>query len=266
VHEPLAPGPTWTSVLFGDMPIVATFHRAGRSAAYQALRPLARWAASRIAVRCAVSEDASTTALHALGGTYELVFNGIDIARFAKAEAWPTQAPTVMFIGRHEPRKGLAVLLEAMSLLPPYIRLWVASQGPQTGELKARFAHDTRIEWLGSVCDGELARRLRGANVVCFPSLHGESFGVVLLEAMAAQTPIVASDIPGYRHVARPDIDGLLVPPDDPAALARAVIRVLNDGALADRLVESGEQRAAEFSLERLAERYIELYAGALVR
>jgi phosphatidylinositol alpha-mannosyltransferase len=132
--------------------------------------------------------------------------------------------------------------------------------------LKARFAHDTRIEWLGSVCDGELARRLRGANVVCFPSLHGESFGVVLLEAMAAQTPIVASDIPGYRHVARPDIDGLLVPPDDPAALARAVSRVLNDGALADRLVESGEQRAAEFSLERLAERYIELYADALAR
>ena len=100
--------------------------------------------------------------------------------------------------------------------------------------------------------------------MVCFPSLHGESFGVVLLEAMAAQTPIVASDIPGYRQVARAGREALLVPPGDAGALAGALIRVLTDGALADRLVEAGDARAVEFSMERLAERYLELYAAAL--
>jgi phosphatidylinositol alpha-mannosyltransferase len=266
LHEPLAPGPTWTSVLFSDAPQVGTFHRAGHSSAYQALRPVARWVAKRLAVRCAVSEDARTTAEHALGGRYELLFNGIDIARFAKAESWPTEGRTILFVGRHEPRKGLAVLLEAMSRLPAEVRLWVASEGPETAALKAKTANDGRIEWLGSVCDAELARRVRGADVVCFPSLHGESFGVVLLEAMAAQTPIVASDIAGYRQVARAGIEALLVPPGDPEALAEAIMRVFCDGALADRLVEAGELRAAVFSMERLAERYLELYATALAR
>jgi phosphatidylinositol alpha-mannosyltransferase len=265
VHEPFAPGPTWTSVLFSDSTLVATFHRAGQSAAYQLLRPMARRAARHLRVSCAVSEDALRTASNALGGTYELVFNGIDIARFAKAEAWPTDTRTILFVGRHEPRKGLAVMLDAMARLPAEVRLWVASSGPETAALKARVADDSRIEWLGSLPDPELARRLRGADVVCFPSLHGESFGVVLLEAMAAQTPIIASDIPGYRQVARGGREALLVPPGDAEALAAAVTRVLADGCLADRLVEAGDARAAEFSMERLAERYLELYATALV-
>jgi phosphatidylinositol alpha-mannosyltransferase len=266
LHEPLAPGPTWTAVLFSDAAMVGTYHRAGRSAAYQALRPLARWVAGRVAVNCAVSEDARRTVVQALGGDYELLFNGIDIVRFAKAEAWPTDSRTILFVGRHEPRKGLAVLLEAMARLPPDVHLWVASSGPETATLKARAADDPRVEWLGSLSDQELAQRLRGADVVCFPSLHGESFGVVLLEAMAAQTPIVASDIPGYRHVARDGQEALLVPPGDAPALANAVCRVLTDGALADRLVEAGDGRAADFSMERLAERYLELYEVALTR
>jgi phosphatidylinositol alpha-mannosyltransferase len=266
LHEPLAPGPTWTALLLSDAALVGTFHRAGRSSAYQTLRPLARWAVRRVAVSCAVSEDARRTVVQALGGDYELMFNGIDIARFAKAESWPTETRTVLFVGRHEPRKGLAVLLEAMAELPPEVRLWVASSGPETATLKTRTADDPRVQWLGSLSDQELAQRLRGADVVCFPSLHGESFGVVLLEAMAAQTPIVASDIPGYRNVARAGREALLVPPGYPGALAAAVSLVLRDGGLADRLVEAGEQRAAEFSMERLAERYLELYAVALAR
>jgi phosphatidylinositol alpha-mannosyltransferase len=152
-------------------------------------------------------------------------------------------------------------LIEAMALLPEDIRLWVAGTGPQTAELQAAAGDDPRIEWLGRVDDAEVASRLRAATVFCAPSLHGESFGVVLVEAMAAGTPIVASDLPGYRNVARPDEHALLTPPGDARALAAAVRRVLTDGALAGRLVAAGEARAGEFSMDRLAECYVELYS-----
>ena len=108
--------------------------------------------------------------------------------------------------------------------------------------------------------------RLRGATVFCAPSLGGESFGVVLLEAMAAETPVVASAITGYDNVARADRDALLVPPGDAGALRAALQRVLDDPALRDRLIASGRERAREFSMSRLAERYLELYERSLVR
>ncbi len=139
----------------------------------------------------------------ALGGEYTLLFNGIEVDRFAKAAPWPTDGPTIFFVGRHEPRKGLAVLLDAMRSLPADAHLWVAGDGPQTAQLKATYGHDARIEWVGRIDDDEKASRLRAADVFCAPSLRGESFGVVLLEGMAAQTPVVASDLPGYRNVAR---------------------------------------------------------------
>ena len=261
LHEPLVPGPTWTTIIFGASPVLATFHRAGASAWYHALRPLARWVAGRLTLRCAVSEDALATAEGALGGSYELVFNGIEVARFSKATPYPADKPTVLFVGRHEPRKGLAVLLDAMAQLPADVRLWVAGDGPQTAALRTATAGDSRIEWLGRVTDEELARRLRGASVFCAPSLHGESFGVVLLEAMAASAPIVASDLPGYRNVARPGVDAVLVPPGDAEALAGALKGVLAGGPDVMARVASGECRAAQFSMERLAERYLELYA-----
>ncbi len=260
LHEPLVPGPTMTALLFSDSPLIGTFHRAGESAVYRAMRPVARWGASHLSVRCAVSEDALTTASDALGGEYELVFNGIEIERYAKAVPWPTEGPTILFVGRHEPRKGLAVLLEAMRHLGPDVRLWVASDGPQTARLRAATAKDARIEWLGRVSEEEKASRLRGADVFCAPSLEGESFGVVLLEAMAASTAIVASDLPGYRNVARPGKDALLIPPGDVQALAGALTRVLDDGSLRDRMIISGECRAARFSMERLAEHYLGMY------
>lgn len=264
VHEPLVPGPSLTALLFTETPMVGTFHRAGDSGAYEIFRPLVRYAANRLKLRCAVSEDAATTATAALGGEYDLVFNGIEVDRFAKADPTPTKGPTIVFVGRHESRKGLAVLIEAMDLMPPTTRLWVAGDGEQTYELRARTAADPRVEWLGSISEEEKARRLRGADVFCAPSIHGESFGVVLLEAMAAGTPIVASDIDGYRRVARHDADALLVPPADAAALAAAINRVLSDGGLARRLAASGEARAAEFAMDRLAERYMQRYEETL--
>jgi phosphatidyl-myo-inositol alpha-mannosyltransferase len=260
LHEPMAPGPTITALLFRNAPIVGTFHAAGGSAAYQWLRPGVRWLARRIDIRGAVSEDARHMAHHALGGDYVLLYNGIEVDRFAKATPRPTDGPTIFFIGRHEPRKGLAVLLQAMDHLPAGVRLWVAGDGPETAKLRTAHAGDARIEWLGRIDDDEKAVRLRSADAFCAPSLRGESFGVVLLEGMAAQTPVVASDLPGYRNVVRAGADAVLVPPGDAVALADALRHVLTDSSLAAALVTSGQQRAEEFSMDNLAHRYVELY------
>lgn len=266
LHEPCVPGPTQTSLYLKATPCVGTFHAAGQSAAYRWLRPGVRWLANRLDVRCAVSEDARRMAAHAVGGEYTLVFNGIEVERFAKATAWPTDGPTVLFVSRHETRKGLAVLLAAMRHLPADLRLWVASDGPETARLRSTAAGDDRVQWLGRISEEEKARRLRGADVLCAPSLHGESFGLVLLEGMAASTPIVASDLPGYRNVARHGQEALLVPPGDPGALAAAITRVLEEPETARSLVSAGEARAGTYSMEHLADRYLELYERASAR
>jgi phosphatidylinositol alpha-mannosyltransferase len=156
------------------------------------------------------------------------------------------------------------VLLKAFSALDTDAVLWVAGEGPETAALAA--GAPANVEWLGRISDQELAERLRAAAVFCAPSLHGESFGVVLLEAMAAGTPVVASDISGYRDVARQGKEAVLVPGGDPAALAEGLRRVLDDPILAGRLVDAGTARAASFSMERLAARYVDLYESLLAR
>jgi phosphatidyl-myo-inositol alpha-mannosyltransferase len=264
LHEPLAPGVTTTALLFGSAPIVATFHAAGQSASYRFLGPVLGRMAARIDHRCAVSPDAVELAQRHLGGTYELLFNGIEVDRFAIGEPHPTEGPTVFFLGRHEPRKGLDVLLAALGGLPDDVRVWVGGDGPQTDELRRRHADDERIEWLGRISDEERTARLRGADVYCSPSVRGESFGIVLLEAMAAGTALVASDLPGHRNVATDGVNALLTPVGDPEALGAALARALGDLALRERLVEAGHHRAEELSMARLAERYVEIYRGVI--
>lgn len=266
LHEPLAPGPTLTALVFSDGPMVGTFHRAGESAWIRSFKPIARWAIGRLTVRAAVSEEARSTAAKSFAGFYELVWNGIDVGQYQRAEPWPVEGPTVMFIGRHEPRKGLTVLLEAMQQMEPDVHLWVASQGPETERLKRETAGDPRIEWIGMISEQEKLRRIRGAQVLCAPSLHGESFGVVLLEGMAAGTPVVASDLVGYRSVARPGRDALLTPPGDASALAGALRAALAGGPDVLDMVASGLVRASEFSLDSLAARYVQIYEQALAR
>src|SRR5207244_7459137 len=117
--------------------------------AYRWLWRGTRWLAGRLALRCAVSEDARDMARRALGGEYELLHNGIEVERFSKVTAWPTTGPTVFFVGRHEPRKGLAVLLDAMPLLAPSVRVWIGGDGPETEALRARAGDNDRVEWLG---------------------------------------------------------------------------------------------------------------------
>ncbi len=260
LHEPLAPGPTMTALLTRPAPLLGTFHAAGGSLAYDLMPRATRFLAGRLDYRCAVSDAARVMAQEALGGSYEVTFNGVDPARYNSGDAWGTQAKTVLFLGRHEPRKGLAVLLEAARHLDADTRIWVAGQGTETAELSARHAGDSRIEWLGTITETEKIARLRGADVFCAPALRGESFGIVLLEAMAAGTVVVASDIGGYANVARSGTDALLVPPGDPRSLGRALRSVLDRPRLRAGFVEAGRKRAEHFSMARLASLYLGLY------
>lgn len=260
LHEPLSPGPNHTALLLRPAPLIGTFHAAGGSLAYDLMPRAVRFLAGRLDDRVAVSADARAMAEKALGGSYDLTFNGVELARFASGDPYPSEAPTVFFIGRHEPRKGLRVLLEAMGSLPPQTRLWVAGTGPETPELTARFAGDSRVEWLGAISESEKIARLQGADVFCAPSLHGESFGIVLLEAMAAGTAVVAGDIPGYANVARHGRDALLVAAGNAVALGDAIRTVLTDARRRAQLTESGLERAEEFSMARLADTYLARY------
>ncbi|HVW32041.1 MAG TPA: glycosyltransferase family 4 protein [Acidimicrobiia bacterium] len=270
LHEPLVPGPALTALLAGDVPAVGTFHASGRVPAYVWLRPAVRAVARCLGLRTAVSPEARAMAERWLGGACHVLPNGVEVERFAKADPWPLpETPggsgrAILFVGRHEPRKGLDVLLKAFANLDTDAVLWVAGEGPETAALAA--AAPSNVVWLGRISDEELARRLRTAAVFCAPSLHGESFGVVLLEAMAAGTPVVASDIAGYRDVARHEREAVLVPGGDAAALTEALRRVLDDPTLSGRLVEAGTARAANFSMERLAGRYLDLYERLLAR
>ena len=266
LHEPFVPGPTLTALLFSDGPLVGTFHRAGAIAFYRVMQRPGRWAARKLALRCAVSTLALETAREAFGGHYELVWNGIDVGVVSAAEPWPTSGPTILFVGRHEPRKGLAVLIEAVVRYGVEARVWVAGEGPQTAALREETLADARFEWLGAITDDEKLRRMRGADVLAAPSLHGESFGIVLLEGMAAGTAVVASNIPGYANVARPSRDALLVPPGDAEALAAALREALAGGPDMKAMRESALERAAAHSLAALAERYLELYDPLLSR
>lgn len=262
VHEPLAPGPTMTSTLMRTAPVVATFHAAGDSASYKYLNGVVRAIARGIDRRVAVSKDAAELAERYLGGDYDIVPNAVELDRFEGGDVRKERA--IFFCGRHEPRKGLEVLLGALVDLPSDVRVWIASDGPETARLTAEYSADPRIEWLGRIGDDEKNDRLRRCAVFCAPSLGGESFGVVLLEAMAAGTAIVASSIDGYRNVATHGATALLTEPGDRRQLAEALQSVLTDSSLSERLVAAGRHRAREFSMDSLARTYLDLYRSTI--
>jgi phosphatidylinositol alpha-mannosyltransferase len=265
LHEPLTPGPTHAALVGTDLPTVGTFHAAyasGYNRWYAALRrPLQRMV-DRLAVCTSVSPEASRDVEASFGVECRVLFNGVEVEHFADAEPWPSEEPAIVFIGRHEPRKGLAVLLDAFAQLDRPARLWIASTGPQTEALRARGVPG--VEWIGRVTEGEKARRLRGAAIACFPSIDGESFGVVLLEAMAAGTAVVASDLVGYRAVARSGDEARLVPPGDPIALRDALRGLLDDPEARAKVAAAGASRATALSMEQLAERFVAVYEDAI--
>ena len=255
LHEPLTPVLGWPTLWRHKVGIVATFHRAGSDPIYRcAGRVLGSWA-HRIDAAAAVSTAAAATARECLGLEATILFNGVDLGAIDAAEPWPTKGPTVLFVGRDEPRKGRDVLLAAARLLPESVTLWVTGSPP---ERKTHIA-GASIEFLGVIDDTERDRRLRGADVLCAPSRGGESFGMVLLEAMAASTAVVASDIEGYREAL--DGHGTLVAPDDPVQLAGALTAALfpvGPDALA-----AARQHASRWSISALVDRYEPLYARA---
>jgi phosphatidyl-myo-inositol alpha-mannosyltransferase len=262
MHEPGVPAVCW-AVIMTRLPTVATFHASGH-AFYKRFSIPSRLVGLRVPNRVAVSEIARRCAQDILGGQYEVMFNGVEVDRFEKADPWPTDVPAILFAGRHEDRKGLRVLLDAFADLRRDAVLWVVGRGPQTEELEALGVPG--VEWLGRVDDEELARRMRAASIFCAPSLHSESFGVVLLEAMAAETPVVCTTIDGYRDVARDGIEAVGVAAGDVVGLREALRRVLDDEDLAADLVDAGRARATDFSMLRLAERYCDVYERAVRR
>ena len=260
LHEPFAPGPTMTALAVHPAPVLATFHAAGESSSYRWFGPVIRGLARNIAGAVVVSKDAMRLVDSVVELPTEVLWNGVELEVCARGGRTPTSGPTIFFCGRHEERKGLDVLCSAMAALPADVQLWIASDGPDTERLHRRFGGDPRISWLGRLSDQDKFDRLRGADVFCAPSLRGESFGVVLIEAMAAGTAIVASGLDGYRNVATDGDDALLVPPGDVDALAAALNRVLTDDGLRAALVERGRARAERFSMDVLADEYIARY------
>lgn len=266
LHEPIAPGPTVTALLVRLAPMIGTFHAAGDIAWYGRLSKGVNWIADFLEARIAVSPQARDLAHRYLGGDYEILFNGIESDLYLRPEIVKGDSKAVFFCGRYEPRKGLATLLEAFEKLPDDTELWVASDGEGIGELKAKYSEDHRISWLGRITDAEKIDRLAKCAVFCAPSLHSESFGIVVLEAMAAGAPVVASSLEGYRNVATHDLNGWLVEPGDVNGLTIGLTKVINDKELAARLIQGGLQRAKELSMRRLAEIYVEIYHKVLER
>ncbi len=260
LHEPIVPGPTVTALLLKLAPTVGTFHAAGDSTSYRVLNKTARWAAEHLSVRVAVSESAKELAHRYLGGEYTILFNGIEVQRYSRPSTRRETSPTIFFCGRYEPRKGLEVLLQAMAHLPKNVKLWIASDGVGINDVQNAYGADERIAWLGRITEEDKLDRLARCTTFCAPSLRGESFGIVLLEAMAAGAALVASNISGYNNVATHEKNALLVEPGNPVALAEVLHMSMTDNAIREQLVTGGHARAQDFSMQRLAQLYVEMY------
>ena len=252
VHEPVAPSLSLLACWVASGAIVATFHTAMvRSRALHAANPVLQSALEKISARIAVSEAARKTLVEHLGGDAVLIPNGVPVHKFATAvplPGWPSEGGTIGFLGRmDEPRKGLPVLLAAFELLAaerPALRLLIAGPGDGdevTGRARPEFRD--RIVLLGQVSEEVKASVYRSVDVFCAPNTGGESFGIVLAEAMAAGAAIVASDLDAFRSVLRGGRAGELFETGNPAALASAAGRLLDDPAR--RAVLSQEARTA---------------------
>lgn len=272
VHEPFAPSTGMAAALAARAPVVATFHAyLDRSRIQRAARPLLRPVARRITVGIAVSEAAASFARRATDLPLEVIPNGVEIARFRRGAGRRGAAPpTIAWVNRLDPQKGFAVFLDAIAPLlarRPDLRVVVAGDGPlRDATDRLAPALRGRIDVRGRVANAEVANVLHGADVFASPATGQESFGIVLVEAMAAGVPVVATDIPGYREVVRDGIDGLLVPPGDAAVLAAALGRVLDDPALAARLAAAGLDRAAAYGWDAVLPRILATYERVLGR
>ncbi|WP_405579189.1 glycosyltransferase family 4 protein [Streptomyces sp. NBC_01190] len=254
IHEPTSPSLGLLACWAARGPIVATFHTSNpRSRAMIAAYPILQAALEKLRARIAVSEYARRTLVEHLGGDAVVIPNGVDVDFFARAEPRPQwQGGTVGFIGRiDEPRKGLPVLMKALPKILaelPDTRLLVAGRG-DTEEAVATLPAQARdrVEFLGMVSDEDKARLLRSVDLYVAPNIGGESFGIILVEAMSAGAPVLASDLDAFAQVLDQGAAGELFANEDADALATAAIRLLGDPARRDALRARGSAHVRRF-------------------
>lgn len=274
LHEPLLPALPVTILRHSRTVNIGTFHAFSQSNyAYFYGKPILRYFVRRLHGRIAVSSAARDFVSVYFPGEYEIIPNGIDYDKFAREveplEEYREGGPNILFVGRLEKRKGLKYLLRAMRYVwesIPTARLIVVGAGPLL-ETYRRLVESHRVanvEFRGFVSSADLVRYYRSADIFCAPSTGQESFGIVLLEAMASGKPIVASDIPGYRSVVNNGVEGLLVPPKDERALAGALVRMLSDEEMRGRMATAGRYRAEQFSWDKVAQRVLSYYEQVL--
>jgi phosphatidylinositol alpha-mannosyltransferase len=265
IHEPIAPVPGWVGADHIGLPLVGTFHSFSESRVSNGVANLigARRVLNHLHVRIAVSEAAAWTGRRFFGGHYRVIPNGVDIP------AVPIVRPgadrlRIVFVGQAVERKGLPVLLRAFEALREHVPAELTVVGASQEEIAPMLLDDQGIRALGKVDEAEKLAALAHADVLCAPSLGGESFGMVLTEAFAAGVPVVASDIAGYRDVVRDGVDGVLVPRGD----AQAVAEALRDLWLEpDRRLEMGlaaADRAMRFAWPQVAAEVVTAYEDAI--
>ncbi len=275
VHCPLSPVLPLLSLRLARSPVVGTFHSTVPSdLPFRIFGPALLPLYARVDRGLAVSATAREYVQRHFPGPLEILPNGVDLSRFQpglpRLERYDDGIPNILFVGRFDPRKGLPELMRACQSLArdslPF-RLILVGDGRLRGEVArmSRGALDGRVHFEGRVGHEHLPRYYASADVFCSPAREGESFGLVLLEAMASGVPVVATDLPGYRSVLTPEVEGIAIPPRDSNALARSLRRLLADPALRARMGARGIETAQAFGWERIVDRLEAIYVS-LVR
>jgi len=271
VHEPLMPLLPIQFLRFSEAVNVGTFHaaREGGNRLYSYTRRLLRRWYRKLDGKIAVSPAAAALVSRYFHGYYNIIPNGVDLQRFGSPvdplPEFMDGLRNVLFLGRFEKRKGLSYLLRAFPAVKremPNTRLIIAGDGRARPhyERYVRRAHMQDVVFAGYIADEDLPRYQRTADIYCSPATGNESAGIVLLEAIAAGRPIVASNIEGYASVITHGVEGLLVLPKDAEALSHALVHLLADDALREQMGERGRLRAEEFSWERISQRILSYY------
>ncbi len=273
VHEPAPPSLSLLACMIHDGPLVATFHIATtRSRFLLMFDTMLQPFLEKLSGRIAVSDAARRVIVEHLGADAVVIPNGVASARYRAARplpGYPRHGGTVGFIGRYdESRKGMSVLIAALQRLTaqhPQLRVLVAGRG-DADEFRAGLPRGfaRRVELLGQVSEPDKASMLRSVDVYCAPNTGQESFGIVLLEAMAARTPIVASDLEAFRRVLRGGTAGQLFRAGDPDALAGALAAVLADAGLRQRLVAAGDAAVGPYDWSVVAAQVLRVYELAI--
>ncbi len=274
IHEPMSPSVSILSCWAARGPLVATWHSSmERSRALSAMYPIAQTALEKVSARIAVSEAARQTLVEHMGGDAVLIPNGVDTSAFGTLPplpGWPGEGGSLFFIGRiDEPRKGLQILLEALPAVierHPGVRLLVAGPGDIedfTSSLDASVRE--HVTFMGLVTEEEKIRAFVSADIYVAPNTGGESFGIVLLEAMASGTAVVASDIEAFARVLEDGEAGYLFRNEDPADLAFVINQLLDDPRRREKLSVAGRDRAREFDWQTVAARILDVYASVTV-